>query len=103
MRTNQTATKLLGLQASITCIHLGMISNKLVLMLVLCMSVSTTMLVSNKNDLCKNRATQNSPPGLGAFPYEVQLQPSWKNKGRILSNREIGNPKCVCVCWAESE
>lgn len=52
---------------------------------------------------CKNKATQNLPPGLGAFPYEVQLQPSWKNKGRIHSNREIGNPKCVCVCGAVGE
>lgn len=97
-RTHQMAPKLLGLQASITCIHLGM------LFLCIVISVSTTMLESKKKkDLCKNIATQYLPPGLGAFPYEVQLQPSWKNKGRILSNREIGNPKCVCVCWVEGE
>lgn len=63
------------------------------------MSTSTTdvsVCQQNKGKHKRVMKLLNLPTGPGAAPYEVQPQPSWKDKGRGLSNRMV-HSSSVCV------
>lgn len=69
------------------------------------MSNSTTDVNAFQQNKGKHKRVMkllNLPTGPGAAPYEVQPQPSWKDKGRGLSNRKV-HSSSVCVLGSLSD